>query len=59
MLEMPPQRLQGIACELDILDLVHLIMGVVRLKEETFNAQILIEASRRVQCPDEEMTIVP
>lgn len=59
MLEMPPQRLQGIACEPDILDPVHLNMGVVRLKEETLNAQALIGASRRVRCPDEEMTTAP
>lgn len=59
MLEMPPRRLQGIACELDIPDLVHLSMGVVRLKEAMFNAQVLTEASRRVQCPGDEMTIVP
>lgn len=59
MLEMPLQQLQGITCELDILDLVHLNMGVVRLKEETFNAQALIGASRRVRWLDEEMTTVP
>lgn len=57
---MPPQRLLGIACELDIADdLVHRIMGVVHIKGEAASAQAeieLIEAYHQIHWQDEEMT---